>query len=120
LVFYESPHRLLETLVDFIAIFGPAREGFVARELTKSFEDVKLATLEELLRWVEADPEQPRGEYVLGVQGAPAQEKDEAFARQLFARLSEALPPSKAARLVAELTGVPRNTVYAWATDEKP
>jgi 16S rRNA (cytidine1402-2'-O)-methyltransferase len=119
LVFYESPHRLLEMLADLIAVFGAEREGFVARELTKSFEDVKLAPLSELLRWVEDDPEQPRGEYVLGVQGAPAQDKDEAFARKLFARLSQELPPSRAAKLVAELTGVPRNAVYAWATDEK-
>jgi 16S rRNA (cytidine1402-2'-O)-methyltransferase len=119
-VFYESPHRLLDMLADLIDVFGLEREGFVARELTKSFEDVKLAPLSELLRWVEEDPEQPRGEYVLGVQGAPAQDHDEAFARKLFARLSQELPPSRAAKLVAELTGVPRNTVYAWATDEKP
>jgi 16S rRNA (cytidine1402-2'-O)-methyltransferase len=119
-VFYESPHRLLEMLADLVAVFGAEREGFVARELTKSFEDVKLAPLSELLCWVEDDPEQPRGEYVLGVQGAPAQDKDEAFARKLFARLSQELPPGRAAKLVAELTGVPRNAVYAWATDEKP
>jgi 16S rRNA (cytidine1402-2'-O)-methyltransferase len=119
-VFYESPHRLLEMLADLVAVFGAEREGFVARELTKNFEEVKLAPLSELLRWVEDDPEQPRGEYVLGVHGAPAQDKDEAFARRLFARLSQELPPSHAAKLVAELTGVPRNAVYAWATDEKP
>jgi 16S rRNA (cytidine1402-2'-O)-methyltransferase len=118
-VFYESPHRLLEMLADLIAVFGAEREGFAARELTKNFEDIKLAPLSELLRWVEDDPEQPRGEYVLGVHGAPAQDKDEVFARKLFARLSQELPPSHAAKLVAELTGVPRNTVYAWATDEK-
>ncbi len=117
LVFYESPHRLLDTLQDLLGAFGPEREGFVARELTKSFEDVKLAPLSELLQWVEQDPEQPRGEYVLGVQGAPVQAQDEAFARRLFVRLSEELPPGRAAKLVAELTGVPRNTVYGWAME---
>ena len=113
LVFYESSHRVESALADLAGAFGTDRPAVLARELTKLFETVLDGTLGELLERVAGDPDQRRGEFVLVVQGAP----DEAAAqlaegRRLYARLSEHMPPSTAARLAAELSGAPRKALY--------
>lgn len=69
LVFYEGPHRLVKTLADFEAVFGPERPAAVGRELTKKFEEVKRGTLAELRAYYAAQP-RVRGEAVLIVGGA--------------------------------------------------
>ncbi len=68
LVFYESPHRLKAFLADALAVYGD-REAALANELTKLFESVRRGTISELLAWLEV--EQPRGEYVVVIAGAP-------------------------------------------------
>ena len=113
LMFYESAHRIEEALVDMAGAFGQARPAVLARELTKLFETVLDGTLAELLVRVQADPNQRRGEFVLIVEGAG----DDADAkvvegRRLYARLSEHLKPSLAAKLAAELSGAPRKELY--------
>lgn len=113
LMFYESAHRIEESLVDMAGAFGQARPAVLARELTKLFETVLDGTLAELLARVQADPNQRRGEFVLIVKGAG----DDADAkvvegRRLYARLAEHLPPSTAARLAADLSGAPRKALY--------
>ena len=85
----------------------------LARELTKLFETVLDGTLGELRDQVAADPDQRRGEFVLIVQGAPDETAGQlAEGRRLYARLSEHLPPSTAAKLAAELSGAPRKALY--------
>jgi 16S rRNA (cytidine1402-2'-O)-methyltransferase len=114
LVFYESPHRLKETLADLCAAFGPTRRGVVARELTKLHESVYRASLADLNTQAEQDPNMSRGECVLVVEGAEeAQETSDA------ARYDEALkalikhtPLSVAADVISELTGARRNALY--------
>lgn len=113
LLFYESSHRIEETLADCITAFGADRPAVVARELTKLFETVLDGTLAELHARVVADANQRKGEFVLLVQGA-GEDADARIAegRRVYARLGEHLPPSTAARLAAEITGAPRKALY--------
>jgi len=116
LVFYESSHRIEESLADMAAAFGGDRPAVVARELTKLFETVLDGTLEQLLAKVQADDNQRKGEFVVMVQGAGDDEAGKiAEGRRLYAKLNEHLPPSTAARLAAELSGAPRKALYGQA-----
>lgn len=113
LVFYESGHRIEETLAAMVEVFGAEREGVLARELTKLFETVLTGDLADLAARVAADPDQRRGEFVLLVAGnAAADAARLAEGRRLYARLVEELPPSRAARIAAELSGAPRKALY--------
>ncbi len=113
LVFYESSHRIAESLADMAAAFGASRPAVVARELTKLFETVLDGSLEQLLAAVQADDNQRKGEFVVMVQGAADDEEAKiAEGRRLYARLNEHLPPSTAAKLAAELSGAPRKALY--------
>ena len=113
LVFYESAHRIEETLADAAAAFGAQRPAAIARELTKLFETVLDGALSDLHARVVADANQRKGEFVLLVQGA-GEDADAKIAegRRVYAKLSEHLPPSTAAKLAAELTGAPRKALY--------
>lgn len=115
LVFYESSHRIAEMLADCASELGAARRGIVARELTKLFETVLDGTLAELAARVQADADQQRGEFVVLVAGSD--EDDEAArlveGRRVFELLRGELPPGRAAKLAAAITGAPRNALYA-------
>ena len=113
LIFYESSHRVAESLADMRDVFGAAREGVLARELTKLFETVLGEPLGELAARVANDPDQQRGEHVILVAGR-GEETDarEAEGRRIFALLREELPPAKAAKLAAAITGAPRKLLY--------
>ena len=113
LVFYESSHRIVETLEDMAATFGGDRPAVLARELTKLFETVLDGGLSDLLAAVQADDNQRKGEFVLVVQGA-GEDADARLAegRRVYALLSAQLPPSAAARLAADITGAPRKALY--------
>jgi 16S rRNA (cytidine1402-2'-O)-methyltransferase len=113
LIFYESAHRIVETLADMAAVFGGERSAVLARELTKLFETVLEGTLADLRARVEADPDQRKGEFVLLVHGA-AEDADAKVAEglRLYAVLKQHLPPSTAAKLAAELSGAPRKALY--------
>ena len=113
LAFYESSHRILETLADMRVAFGGQRQAVLARELTKLFETVLDGTLEALCERVAADADQRKGEFVVLVHGA-GEDADARIVegRRLYARLSEHLPPSTAAKLAADLSGAPRKALY--------
>ncbi len=112
-IFYESSHRVVESLADMRDIFGAQREAVLARELTKLFETVLGEPLEALAARVVADPDQQRGECVLLVAGR-GEEADAKLAegRRVFAILRDALPPAKAAKLAAAISGAPRKLLY--------
>ena len=116
LIFYESSHRIEDALDDAVAAFGADRPAVLARELTKLFETVLDGTLAELRARVGVDADQRKGEFVLLVQGA-GEDADARVAegRRLYAKLSEHLPPSTAAKLAAELSGAPRKALYGSA-----
>jgi 16S rRNA (cytidine1402-2'-O)-methyltransferase len=120
LIFYEAPHRILETLVDMCQVFGPERELVMARELTKTFETIKGDRLDVMRDWVAADSNQQRGEIVLLVQGAPKRDLGDITPEQerVMRVLLEELPVKQAANLGAKLTGLKKNFLYQWALDQ--
>ena len=113
LVFYESAHRIEESLADMCAAFGDTREAVLAREISKLFETVLDGTLASIAGAVAADANQRKGEFVLVLAGAP-EDGDAALreGRRLYAKLSEVMKPSQAAKLAAELSGAPRKALY--------
>jgi 16S rRNA (cytidine1402-2'-O)-methyltransferase len=120
LAFYESPHRIVETLEDMVTVFGAEREAVMARELTKTFETVKLATLGELLDFVKSDTNQQRGEFVLLVAGALEAEKGELDpeACRVANILAEELPVKQASALAAKITGAKKNALYKFLLND--
>lgn len=120
LVFYESPHRIQESLADMITELGAEREAVLARELTKTFETVRGGPLEDLQRFVEGDPHQQKGEMVLLVAGAPARDEEiDVEAERVLSILLEELPVKQAAALAARITGVKKNRLYQHALTMK-
>ncbi|MEG3789872.1 16S rRNA (cytidine(1402)-2'-O)-methyltransferase [Lysobacter sp. CCNWLW3] len=113
LLFYESAHRIEEALADMAAAFGDERPAVLARELTKLFETVLDGSLAQLRERVAADPNQRKGEFVVMIEGA-GEDADAQIVegRRLYAKLSEYLKPSQAAKLAAELSGAPRKALY--------
>jgi len=113
LVFFESSHRIAESLADFALVFGAEREAAVCRELTKRFETVLRGTLGDLNQRIIADDDQRRGEFVLVVGGCPAAaEEGLPEAIRLARELQPLLGASQAARTAARFLDVPRRAVY--------
>lgn len=112
LVFYEAPHRVLESVEALAAAFGPERTIVFARELTKLFETIHACPLGEALEWLKADANRQRGEFVLLVEGAPEDADDGAGERVLRLLLAEGLPVKQCAKLAAEITGASKNELY--------
>ncbi|MCI6729330.1 MAG: 16S rRNA (cytidine(1402)-2'-O)-methyltransferase [Firmicutes bacterium] len=114
MVFYEAPHKLLATLEDMSAAFGPGRRISLCRELTKLHEEVIRTTLEEAaLRFREAPP---KGEFVLVLEGAtpaaaPAWTLEDAAARAQ-SLMAQGLPRKEAARQAAQESGLPKKAIY--------
>lgn len=114
LVFYESCHRIADSLVDLVTVFGADRPAAMARELTKLHETVLRGTLAELAELVGQDADQQRGEIVLVVGGAPAR-GDEALpaeVERLLRVLVAELPVKQAAALAAKWSGLKKNALY--------
>ncbi len=114
LVFYESCHRIVDSLQDMADILGTDRIGVIARELTKTFETIRQGSLAELLRFTEDDSNQRKGEFVVLIQGKPAAQTSdvEENAVKVLKTLLEELPLKQAASLAAKITGAPKNRLY--------
>lgn len=114
LIFYESPHRLLQALEDLVTVFGPDRPAVLARELTKLHETLIRAPLGELHRRVMEDPDQRLGEVVLLVNGlAPSLKPDsDRDVDEMLRVLLGFLPVRQAAAAAAQLTGEKKNALY--------
>ena len=115
IVMYEAPHRLARTLVDLADAFGQDRRVAIARELTKLHEEVVRGTLADALTW--ASENEPRGEFVLVVDGAPTAEEatDDEVLDAVRAALARGLSARDAAAEVARSLGVPKRRAYSWA-----
>ncbi|WP_413726504.1 16S rRNA (cytidine(1402)-2'-O)-methyltransferase [Sodalis sp. RH16] len=119
LIFYESTHRLLESLQDMEAVWGPERYVVLARELTKTWENIHGAPVGELLAWVLEDENRSRGEMVLIVEGFhPQEDALPPESLRTLALLQKELPLNKAAALAAEIHGVKKNALYRYALDK--
>ncbi|MDC1210387.1 16S rRNA (cytidine(1402)-2'-O)-methyltransferase [Porticoccaceae bacterium] len=116
MVFYEAPHRILDTLKDSVEVFGSEHSGFIARELSKTFETYLHGTLEELVNIVAADSNQQRGEIVLVLAGREETESTVTVDGERVLRLLLAeLPTAKAAVLTAKITGGDKKQFYQMA-----
>ncbi len=113
-ILYESTHRIAETLQALAQGLGE-RRVCVARELTKLFEESHTAAARELPAWLSADENRQRGEFVLVLEGADAAAAAPQEAERILKTLLKELGASKAAKLAAELTGLPRKELYAIA-----
>ncbi len=112
LVFYESVHRVAETLAALAEHFGPDREAALARELTKIHEQIRSGTLGDLLTKLDVDIPL-LGEFVILVAGDQTDSApDERRAREIYDALVAEIDPNKALQLTATLTGVARNALY--------
>lgn len=119
LVFYEAPHRIVETLDDLAATLEPTRQIVVARELTKMFEQIVRMPLAEAPAWLAADANRARGEFVLLVSAAPASEGLSPEAERVLGLLLAELPVKQAAKLAAAITGASKNALYERALEMK-
>ncbi len=116
-ILFEAPHRIGALAAALAEVCGP-RHLTLCRELTKQFETVALLEAAALPAWLAADPNRSRGEFVLVVHAqALAQGSTEAAAvdAATLSVLLAALPLKQAVALAAELTGAPRNALYARA-----
>ena len=119
LVFYEAPHRVLETLTDLVELLQPQREIVIARELTKMFEQIERMPLGAAPAWLAADANHQRGEFVLVISAPPPHEGIDAETERVLAALLAELPVKQAAKLAAQITGQPKNALYARALELK-
>lgn len=116
LVFFEAPQRIAAALADMAAAFGDERRASVARELTKLHESVYHGTLGELAARAAHEPDLARGEITCVVQGAArAGLEDSGGLDRVLTALLKSLPPSPAAAIAAEITGLRRRKCYARA-----
>lgn len=116
IVLYEAPHRLARTLTDLAAAVGGSRRIVLARELTKLHEEVWRGTVEEAL--TRAAEVEPRGEYVVVIEGAPATEPatDDELATAVARLRADGMSTRDAVAEVAAAYDVPKRRVYALAT----
>lgn len=114
-VFFESGHRVLESIADFCTVLGGERLVVLARELTKCFETIRQSTLAQLYAELQQDLDQHKGEMVIVLAGAaPAQvspEQQEAQ-RVLPILLQAGLSGSQAVTVAAQLTGCRKKILY--------
>ncbi|MDG2953583.1 16S rRNA (cytidine(1402)-2'-O)-methyltransferase [Bisgaard Taxon 10/6] len=119
LIFYESTHRILETLEDVEFVFGGERYVVLAREITKTWETISGDTVSRLRQWLGEDPNRTKGEMVLIIEGKPKSENIEFDGQALKALqlISRELPLKKAAAIVAELYGYKKNALYQYGLE---
>jgi len=112
-VFYEAPHRIVETVAALADAFEPTRAIVFARELSKLFEEIHRCTLAEASAWLAADPHRQKGEFVILLEGAPAiGDADSAQAERILTILLGACSVKQAATLAAQITGQKKNALY--------
>ncbi|WP_230390413.1 16S rRNA (cytidine(1402)-2'-O)-methyltransferase [Reinekea sp. G2M2-21] len=114
LVFYESSHRIEDSLEDMVSVFGGHRSACVARELTKTFETVLRGALADLVLLVKEDSNQRKGEFVVMVAGAQkaSGEQVNPDILALAKELKPLLPPKKAAAVIANVYGGAKKSYY--------
>jgi len=112
IVLYESVHRIRASMADLVDEFGPSRNAFLGRELTKMHEQCVQATLSELLRQLDDGTIVAKGEFVIIVTGADDEQTSSLDVDRLLIELAEKLPGKDVAKLVARVTGESRNSLY--------
>ncbi len=116
MVFYESPHRIVNSLNNMQEVFGSQRKAAVARELTKQFEQTESGSLAELIEWINQSRDHRKGEFVVIMSGnnVDSNRYEVKVDQLLFVLLAE-VSVKKAASMASRLTGISKNELYAHA-----
>lgn len=118
MIFFEAPHRILESLQDAAAVFGESHQAVVVRELTKKFEQVTRGSLAELIEWAKGEP---KGEMVLLLAGVEAGAADyEDLAKQALSLAAGGMGLKKAVAEIAERSKASKSVIYEHALRQKP
>ncbi|TLU66710.1 16S rRNA (cytidine(1402)-2'-O)-methyltransferase [Thalassotalea litorea] len=120
MVFYDAPRRIVDTVADIVNTLGTDRYVVIAREITKTFETIYGDTASELLRWLQTDANQEKGELVLMIEGKKASSDEiPPLARKTLALLLKEMKPKKACAVTAEVFGLKKNDLYALTLEDK-
>jgi len=118
LVFYESPHRLMDCLQNMQQVFGEQREIVVARELTKKFEQFVSGSLLEVITYFTENSDKVRGEFVLMLAGAELKNDEESAAamietdKMIQVMLKQSLPVKQISEMISAITGEKKKAIY--------
>jgi 16S rRNA (cytidine1402-2'-O)-methyltransferase len=115
LVFYESNHRVSDTLADMAEVFGGTRKGVIAREMTKRHETFLRGDLKTLIHLVDQDSDQRKGEFVVLLAGASEMAQQHAEVDRVLRTLLSELPLKQAVSLASKITGYKKNNLYKQA-----
>ena len=124
IIIYEAPHRLIKTLNELAEVFGTERGLTICKELTKKHESFIKTTFGEALNLFETDA--PRGEYVLVIEGKPANElreeaekkwEDISIENHIKSYMERGMSKKEAVKAVAEERGIPKRDVYSAAIE---
>ncbi len=117
MIFFESPHRLLESLEVAAEVFGADRKASISRELTKKFEHTERATLAELVDWAKSEP---KGEFVVVIAGAGAPvRKIEELVEDVLVLVASGERLKDAVNQIAELSKVSKSELYQLSLDAR-
>ncbi len=117
MVFFESPHRILESLEDAVLELGAERAATVSRELTKKFEHTERGSLQHLVEWAKAEP---KGEMVLVVAGAQVAEVQVSdLVEQVLALLADGAKLKEAVAEIAAAAGASKSDLYQLVLDRR-
>ena len=117
MVFFESPHRILESLEDAVLELGAERAATVSRELTKKFEHTERGTLAQLVEWAKGEP---KGEMVLVIAGAQVAEVQiEDLVEQVLALLDDGAKLKEAVAEIATAAGASKSDLYQLVLDRR-
>ncbi|MDA8561552.1 16S rRNA (cytidine(1402)-2'-O)-methyltransferase [Gammaproteobacteria bacterium] len=119
MIFYESPHRILDFLEDMKEIFGIDRKVVVARELTKKFETVHRGLLGDLINIINADPNQVRGEFVVLVEGGEVKSNDDFGVEKMINIFLGYLSLKESVEVATKITNKNKNEIYNLALQIK-
>jgi 16S rRNA (cytidine1402-2'-O)-methyltransferase len=120
MVFYDAPRRAIDTIKDIVTTLGGDRYVVIARELTKTFETVHSDSAQNLLEWLEKDPNQLKGEMVLIIEGHKVDANAiSAEAVKTLKLLLTEMKPKKACAITAEIHGIKKNALYEIALSLK-
>ena len=121
MVFYESTHRIVDSVTDMSVAFGAECLIFIARELTKRFESHFLGTASACVEWLNADANQQKGEFVVIVSGSDAQLEEgrkHEQAMDIVRLLKQEVSMKKAVSLASQISGARKNLLYEAALKE--
>ena len=116
LVFYESTHRIIDSIDDIAHVFGEACELVLAKELTKTFERFVAGSCIDVKDWLLMDNNHVKGEFVLIIPPRTI-EKEWLAHEQVLSVLLNELPLKQAVKLACQLTGAHKNELYQMALD---